>query len=269
MGFTFDRTLLRCVQKEMRCLRFFILSRVRSRRRTAEPHLVCKPYFALCSHGVKPTTRPMPLLARIVRGPQQPAHRALPAPRCTTSSLCRSFTFPMTSSKGAGCHVVLVTIGTAVAIAHRICHNPRQAPSAHTHTTRATRPRPQANYPHEPRTTHRTRHRTATPLFCSSVPTCHACSSRGELTRRPTPTLPQPALAHRWCALYICRPLSTSPQAPYLRHSTRCVWVRLLAGSVILVGLRSALLLQPRQLGIARCVRHASTRLRSCHESVS
>ena len=132
MGFTFDRTLLRCVQKEMRCIRFFILSRVRSRRRTAEPHLVCKPYFALCSHGVKPTTRPMPLLARIVRGPQQPAHRALPAPRCTTSSLCRSFTFPMTSSKGAGCHVVLVTIGTAVAIAHRIGQNPRQAPSAHT-----------------------------------------------------------------------------------------------------------------------------------------
>ena len=136
--------------------------------------------------------------------------------------------------------------------------------------TNATRPGFRHSLPlRASATTHRTRHRTATPLFCSSVPTCHACSSRGELTRRPTPTLPQPALAHRWCALYICRPLSTSPQAPYLRHSTRCVWVRLLAGSVILVGLRSALLLQPRQLGIARCVRHASTRLRSCHESVS
>ena len=76
----------------------------------------------------------------------------------------------------------------------------------------------------------RTRHRIATPLFCSSVPTCHACS-------RPTPSQPQPVLAHRWCA---CHPLSTSPKAPYLRHSTRRIWVRLLAGSVISVGLRSA-----------------------------
>ena len=46
-------------------------------------------------------------------------------------------------------------------------------------------------------------------------------------------------------AHYICRPLSRLPKAPYLRHSTRCVWVRLLDGYVISVGLRSALLLLP------------------------
>ena len=100
---------------------------------------------------------------------------------------------------------------------HRLCpcHRPphlvpKPAPgsiSTHTHARDRTSssgklPSRASHY------THRTRHRTATPLFCSSMPTCHACSSRGELTRRPTPTLPQPVLAYRWCAyIYMPPPL--------------------------------------------------------------
>jgi len=183
------------------------------------------------------------------------AHRALPVPPCATSSLRRPFTFAMTSSKSR--RLPRCSHHHRHCPCHRPTHRPKPAPgSISTHTRARDRTSSSGQlYPHEPRTTHRTQHRTATPfMFCSSVPTCHACSSRCELTCRPTPTLPQPVLAHRWCALCIhaTHPLSTQPKAPYLRHSTRCIWVWLLAGSVISVGLRSALLLQPRQLGISR-----------------
>ena len=124
-----------------------------------------KPYFALLTRTVKTTTRPMPSLARVVRGPQSsvcvenlavPQHIEpclyLPVPR--VHYVVRS-PFPMTSSKSR--RLPRCSHHHRHCPCHRPPHRPKPAPgSISTHRRARDRTSSSGQLPtHEPRTTHR------------------------------------------------------------------------------------------------------------------